>query len=74
VALLKQAGAALEASGATNHRGSALQDLLRGRQLEVEETYGYAVAKGAELGVAMPRLDTCYRLLAAINRLGRTAG
>lgn len=67
VAVLKKAGAAMEASGMTTHRMSALQDLLRGRQLEIEETYGYAVAKAAEKGVAMPRLETCYRLLAGMN-------
>jgi 2-dehydropantoate 2-reductase len=68
VAVLKKAGAAMEASGTTTHRMSALQDLLRGRHLEVEETFGYAVAMGAEMGVPTPRLDVCYRLLAAINR------
>jgi 2-dehydropantoate 2-reductase len=68
VAVLKKAGAAMEAGGTTTHRMSALQDLLRGRHLEVEETYGYAVARGAEMGVPMPHLETCYRLLAAINR------
>jgi ketopantoate reductase len=47
---------------------SALQDLLRGRQLEIEETYGYAVRKAAELGVPMPALETCYQLLSGINR------
>jgi len=72
VAVLKQAGAAMEASGTTTHRMSALQDLLRGRRLEVEETFGYAVAKGAEMGVVMPRLETCYRLLAGVNRYAGT--
>jgi len=74
VATLQQAGAALVAAGTTNHRGSALQDLLRDRRLEVEETYGYAVSQAAELGVDVPRLETCYRLLAAINGSLRTAG
>jgi 2-dehydropantoate 2-reductase len=74
VAVLKKAGAAMEAGGTTTHRMSALQDLLRGRRLEVEETFGYAVAKGAELGVPLPGLETCYRLLAAISRHGNTAG
>ena len=73
VAVLKKAGAAMEAGGTTTHRMSALQDLLRGRQLEIEETYGYAVAKASELGVAVPRLETCYRLLAAINRAEASA-
>jgi 2-dehydropantoate 2-reductase len=68
VAVLKKAGAAMEAGGTLTHRMSALQDLLRGRRLEVEETFGYAVKRAAELGVAAPGLETCYRLLAGINR------
>ncbi len=68
IAALKRTAAAFEARGATSHRMSALQDLLRGRRLEIEETFGYAVAKGAEMGVPMPRLDACYRLLRAIDR------
>jgi 2-dehydropantoate 2-reductase len=45
------------------HRMSAQQDVLRGSRLESEETLGYALAKARELGVAMPTLDTCYRIL-----------
>ena len=45
------------------HRMSAQQDVLRGSRLEYEETLGYALAKGRELGVPMPTLDTCYRIL-----------
>jgi len=66
--LIQESGAAMQSQGIVTHRMSALQDLLRGRRLEVEETYGYAVARGAELGVPMPGLETCYRLLAGINR------
>jgi len=59
---------ALLAERAPTHKVSTLQDLERGRRLEVEETLGYAVQKGAELGVPLPSLETCYRLLAGINR------
>jgi len=45
------------------HRMSAQQDVLRGSRLEYEETLGYALAKARELGVPMPTLDTCYRIL-----------
>jgi 2-dehydropantoate 2-reductase len=62
------AGQAFEAAGVTGHKMSALQDAERGRRLEVEETLGYAARKGAELGVAVPTLEVCYRLLSAINR------
>jgi 2-dehydropantoate 2-reductase len=46
-----------------DHRMSAQQDVLRGSRLEYEETLGHALAKGRELGVPMPTLDTCYRIL-----------
>jgi ketopantoate reductase len=45
------------------HRMSAQQDVLRGSRLESEETLGHALAKARELGVPMPTLDTCYRIL-----------
>jgi ketopantoate reductase len=47
---------------------STLQDVEQGKRLEVEETLGYAVRQGAELGVPTPTLDTCYRLIAGINQ------
>lgn len=50
------------------HKVSTLQDLERGRRLEVEETLGYAVRKGAELDVPLPTVETCYKLLAGVNR------
>jgi len=46
-----------------DHRMSAQQDVLRGSRLEYVETLGYALDKGRELGVPMPTLDTCYRIL-----------
>jgi 2-dehydropantoate 2-reductase len=68
LAALRRAGAAMEAGGLVTHRMSAAQDLLRGRRLEVEETFGYAVARATELGLGVPALQTCYRLLTAIDR------
>jgi 2-dehydropantoate 2-reductase len=49
------------------HRMSAQQDVLRGSRLEHEETLGYALAKGRELGVPMPTLETCYRMIAVAH-------
>jgi len=46
---------------------SALQDVERGKRLEVEETLGYAVRQGAALGIPTPTMDVCYKLLAGIN-------
>ena len=67
VAMIRQFGAVMEAR-APAHKVSTLQDLERGRPLEVEETLGYAVRKGAELGMQLPTLETCYGLIAGINR------
>ena len=55
------------ASRLPTHKGSALQDVERGRRMEVEETFGYAVRQGAALGIPMPTMDTCYKLIAGIN-------
>ncbi len=49
------------------HRMSAQQDVLRGSRLEYVETLGYALDKARELGVAMPTLDTCYRILSVAH-------
>jgi 2-dehydropantoate 2-reductase len=68
VALVQQMGRGAESAGVVNHKMSALQDLERGRHLEVEETLGYTVRRAAELGLPVPGLETCYRLLAAIDR------
>jgi len=68
VAGLRQFGEMLEAQGATAIKVSTLQDLERDRRIEVEETLGYAVQKGAELDVRLPTVETCYRLLTGVNR------
>jgi 2-dehydropantoate 2-reductase len=49
------------------HRMSAQQDVLRGSRLEYEETLGYALRKAQELGVPMPTLETCYRMIAVAH-------
>lgn len=55
------------------HRMSSLQDVLRGRPLELEETVGYALAKAETVGLQLPTVEICYRLCAAVNR-GSHAG
>jgi 2-dehydropantoate 2-reductase len=67
VAYVRQGGAVM-AARAPAHKNSLLHDLERGRGLEVEETLGYAMRKGVELDVPLPTVDTCYRLLAGVNR------
>jgi 2-dehydropantoate 2-reductase len=49
------------------HRMSAQQDVLRGSRLEYEETLGFALQKAREVGVAMPTLDTCYRIISVAH-------
>ena len=62
----QQVGAQMEAQGATAHKVSILQDLERGRRLEYDAMFGYAVRKGAELGVSLPTVEVCYRLIKGI--------
>jgi ketopantoate reductase len=68
VARVRHSGEQLERRGDTVHKVSALQDLERGRRLEVEEILGYTVRKGEELSLPLPTVATCYRLLAGIAR------
>ena len=49
------------------HRVSTLQDLESGKNLEVEETLGYVLNKAHEKGTLVPTIDTCYRLISAID-------
>jgi 2-dehydropantoate 2-reductase len=62
----QQVGTQMEAQGATTHKVSILQDLERGRRLEYDAMFGYAVRKGAELGVPLPTVEVCYRLIKGI--------
>ena len=66
VANFRQVGEGMEAQGATAHKVSILQDLERGRRLEFEAMFGYAVRKGAELGVSLPAIEICYRLIKGV--------
>ena len=58
---------AMMAKNAPTHRVSTLQDLESGKNLEVEETLGYVLKKAREKGVPVPTVDTCYRLISAID-------
>jgi 2-dehydropantoate 2-reductase len=66
IAIIKSIGQTfLEKS--PEHRMSAQQDVLRGSRLEHEETLGFALQKAREVGVAMPTLDTCYRIISVAH-------
>lgn len=72
-----EAAAALQERGraqgetAPGFRQSMLQDADRGKRIEVEETFGYLLEQAGEHGLAMPSVETCYRILAAVNRFGQ---
>jgi ketopantoate reductase len=40
-----------------------LQDIDRGTPLEIDETLGFALRRGRELGIPMPTLEMSYRLI-----------
>lgn len=71
VEAVRRAGRDFKAN-APEHRMSALQDLLAGRALEIEETLGYAVRKAGESKLSLPLLEACYHLVAAIDRAQRS--
>lgn len=51
-----------------NYKVSALQDLERGRMLEIDDTLGYAITEADRLGIPVPTLEMCYSLCQGINR------
>lgn len=67
VAAVHNVGAQYRAN-APEHRMSSLQDLLAGRPLEIEETFGHALRKARELRVPTPLLETFYHTVRAIDR------
>ena len=68
VDILQQAGETFR-KNAPQHRMSTLQDVERGTRLEIEDTLGHTVREGGRLGVPVPTVDTCYRMLRSIDRL-----
>lgn len=67
VAAVREVGARYRAN-APEHRMSSLQDLLAGRPLEIEETFGHALRKAGELRIPTPLLETFYHAVRAIDR------
>ena len=53
---------------APGFRQSILQDADRNRRLEVNETLDYTLGLAKELGVAVPTLDLCCRVLRVVSR------
>ena len=71
VEIVMRLGQAFRA-GSPHHRVSTLQDLEAGRRLEIEETVGYAIRRGAELGLRLPLLEMVFHIAGAIDRARRS--
>ena len=67
VSALQELGRKLERT-APNYKVSALQDLERGRALEIDDTLGHALDEARRLGIPAPTLEMCYSLCKGINR------
>ena len=62
VRLLGERGAALEAAGRTDARTSMWASIAAGRPTELDAIHGELVRHAQTLGIAVPVLETCYRL------------
>jgi 2-dehydropantoate 2-reductase len=67
VAAVVARGDALAAAGMTAMRISMLQDILRARPTEVEETLGYVVRRAAERGVPVPLTHFAYAVIRGVE-------
>ncbi len=67
VEMILKRGATLEQSGQTSVRISMLQDVLKGRKTEVEETAGYVVKRAREHGIAIPNVEFGYRVVRGVE-------
>jgi len=72
---LVEVGRQVTASGRTHIIPSMLQDVLAGKQTEIEETVGYVFKEGQRLGIPVPYTEVAYRTVKAIeeNYAGRQA-
>jgi len=68
VALLNKRGQA-QSKTAPTFRQSMLQDVDKGKQFEVEETFGYMVREAEKFSLSVPTVETCYRVFAGLNRM-----
>lgn len=67
VEMIMERGANLEKSGQTSTRISMLQDVLKGRKTEVEETAGYVVQRAREHGISVPNVEFGYRVVRGVD-------
>lgn len=64
-------GRALRDQGGTLVKVSTLQDLERGKPTEADQTIGYVVRLGAELGVPTPKMELLYRIIRGVEAAQR---
>jgi ketopantoate reductase len=64
---LLEVGRQVAASGRTHIIPSMLQDVLAGKQTEIEETVGYVFKEGQRLGIPVPYTEVAYRTVKAIE-------
>jgi 2-dehydropantoate 2-reductase len=68
VALVQERGRE-QGKTAPTFRQSMLQDADKGKRIEVEETFGYALGLAKEHGLSLPTMETCYHVLAGVSRM-----
>ena len=73
---LVEVGRHVTASGRTHIIPSMLQDVLAGKQTEIEETVGHVFKEGQRLGIPVPYTEVAYRTVKAIeeNYAGQALG
>ena len=71
---IKARGRAMQRRGMTEVKISTLQDLERGKRTESEQVIGHVVRLAAQHGVAVPRLELCYRILRGVESCADAAG
>lgn len=65
---IQRVGQKLLDAQATHVKVSMLQSIEKGRRTEVETLLGFIYREGIRLHLDLPRTETCYRLLAAVDR------
>lgn len=67
VRMINDVGARVTATGRTHIVPSMLQDVLAGKQTEIEETVGHVMKEGQRLGIPVPYTEFAYRTVKAIE-------
>jgi 2-dehydropantoate 2-reductase len=65
--LVQATGRALEQRGATNVRVSMLEDVRRGRRLELDDVHGFLIAEAERLGLEVPLIRERLDVLSGIS-------